>query len=86
MQPAPARTRSPWLIALILSSAVLVALVAPVVVAFARMYRGFHFPTDVIGGALLGVTWLAAMWAVILRPDHGGRPGKTAPADDAAGG
>ena len=30
----------------------------PIAVAVARMYRGAHFPTDVIGGALLGIVWL----------------------------
>jgi membrane-associated phospholipid phosphatase len=48
------------------------AVVAPVVVGFARMYRGFHYPTDVMAGALLGVLWVAAMWAVILRPADDG--------------
>jgi undecaprenyl-diphosphatase len=32
----------------------------PLLVASSRMYRGMHFLTDVLGGALLGVVWLAA--------------------------
>ena len=31
------------------------AIVIPVLVAFARMYRGMHHPLDVAGGALLGI-------------------------------
>ena len=43
--------------------AVAVAVVAPVIVGLCRMYRGFHYPTDVLAGALLGALWLAATWA-----------------------
>jgi membrane-associated phospholipid phosphatase len=32
----------------------------PLLVASSRMYRGMHFLTDVLGGALLGVVWLGA--------------------------
>ena len=52
----------------------------PLLVASSRLYRGMHFFTDVLGGALLGVVWLGATvrgirlgvahWA--LR--HGGGP------------
>jgi membrane-associated phospholipid phosphatase len=28
-------------------------------VALSRMYRGMHYPTDVLAGALLGAGWLA---------------------------
>jgi undecaprenyl-diphosphatase len=38
----------------------------PVVVAMSRMYRGMHYPTDVIAGALLGCCWLAVTSAVLL--------------------
>jgi membrane-associated phospholipid phosphatase len=47
--------------------AVSVAVVMPICVAFARLYRGMHFLTDVMGGALLAVLWLAVTWAVVLR-------------------
>jgi membrane-associated phospholipid phosphatase len=32
----------------------------PLLVASSRLYRGMHFLTDVLGGALLGVVWLGA--------------------------
>lgn len=34
------------------------AVAAPILVGAARMYRGMHFLTDVIAGALLGIVWL----------------------------
>jgi membrane-associated phospholipid phosphatase len=51
-----------WLRTLATAAAVLV----PVVVAMSRMYRGMHYPTDVIAGALLGCCWLAVTSAVLL--------------------
>jgi undecaprenyl-diphosphatase len=47
--------------------AVLGAVVLPVCVALARMYRGMHFPTDILGSVLLAVLWLTITSAVILR-------------------
>jgi membrane-associated phospholipid phosphatase len=50
------------------------ALVVTVIIAsavgFARMYRGFHYPTDVLAGALLGSFWLAVTWTLLLRPEE----------------
>lgn len=37
------------------------AVVIPVVVASSRMYRGMHYPSDVLGGVLLGTVWLLAV-------------------------
>ena len=44
------RTRERWL----RSVAVALALILPIFVALARMYRGMHYFTDVVMGALLG--------------------------------
>ncbi len=42
------------------------AILLPIMVAASRLYRGMHYPTDVIGGALLGFTWLrVALYAVL---------------------
>jgi membrane-associated phospholipid phosphatase len=47
--------------------AVIVGVAIPLCVAFARLYRGMHFPTDVFGGAVLGLAWLVVTWAIVLR-------------------
>jgi len=42
-----------------LANLICVSLIAvPVAVGLARLYRGAHFPTDVLAGAVLGVVWL----------------------------
>jgi membrane-associated phospholipid phosphatase len=48
---------------------VLVAVAVPLLVGGSRLYRGMHFPTDVLAGLLLGSAWLSAV-AVRLRPDR----------------
>lgn len=59
-------TRRTWLRWL----AVTVAFLIPLAVGASRLYRGMHFPTDVLAGLLLGSTWLATV-VTLLRP--GGR-------------
>jgi undecaprenyl-diphosphatase len=44
-----------------------VAVLITAVVAYCRMYRGFHFPTDVIVGAVVGTTCLVVSWMGIGR-------------------
>jgi membrane-associated phospholipid phosphatase len=56
-------TRRRWIRAL----TVAVAAIIPVCVALARLYRGMHFLTDVIFGALLGGTSVIASYMVIRR-------------------
>jgi undecaprenyl-diphosphatase len=43
-----------------------VLLLVPVFVAFSRLYRGMHYPSDVLAGALLGGTWLLLVTATLL--------------------
>ncbi len=58
-------------------AAVVLAVVAPLLVAFARVYRGVHDLTDVVAGAVMGAVWLAVIWYVLARhfaPDASSRP------------
>jgi undecaprenyl-diphosphatase len=54
--------------------AVVVAAVVIAAVALARLYYGVHYPTDVLGGLLLGLSWVAMCWWVIIRPTGADRP------------
>jgi membrane-associated phospholipid phosphatase len=42
------------------------AVAVPIAVAGSRLYRGMHFPTDVMAGALLGILWLTIVSRVVL--------------------
>ncbi|MGH8866924.1 MAG: phosphatase PAP2 family protein [Actinomycetes bacterium] len=42
-------------------------------VSFTRVALGVHFTSDVLAGALLGLTWLAAV-TLLVRPAPGGKP------------
>ena len=48
---------------------VVVIVAVPVIVAWARMYRGMHYLTDVIAGALLGAASVIAVVVVVRRAD-----------------
>ena len=37
---------------------VAIGVLVPLVVALSRVYRGMHYTTDVLGGMILGATWL----------------------------
>jgi len=43
-----------------------VLILVPVAVGLARLYRGAHYPTDVLGGALLGLVWLSLVVKTLL--------------------
>ena len=70
------------------------AIVMPVMIALARMYRGEHHPTDILGSLLFAALWLTATTMLIrptkgglaladrmLRPEGAGRGRETASAD-----
>ena len=42
------------------------AVVIVVLVGFARMYRGFHYPTDILAGIVLGTIWLAVAYRYLV--------------------
>jgi len=48
--------------------AVVIAIAVPIVVGLSRLYRGMHYPTDVLAGALLGALWLLTVTLVLMRP------------------
>jgi undecaprenyl-diphosphatase len=56
------RYRRTWVTVL----AIVLAVALPVVVASARLYRGMHHLTDVLGGAVLGGAWLAVVVVLVL--------------------
>jgi undecaprenyl-diphosphatase len=64
--------------ALLRAGAVAVAVGVPLLVVVSRLYRGMHFPSDVVAGLLLGTAWLVAATrqVLILGP---GRPAGSRP-------
>jgi undecaprenyl-diphosphatase len=47
------------------------AIVMPVIVATARLYRGEHHPTDILASLLFAALWLTAT-ALLIKPNKGG--------------
>jgi undecaprenyl-diphosphatase len=70
-------SRHRWLSAV----AVFVCAAIPLTIAGSRVYRGMHYPTDVLAGALLGVIWLSTVLFYVRRHDAGGRRGAAVDAD-----
>jgi membrane-associated phospholipid phosphatase len=61
--------------------AVVLCAAVPLTIAGSRVYRGMHYPTDVLVGALLGAIWLTIV-IVYMRNHHaGGRRDATVNAD-----
>ncbi len=47
------------------------AIVMPVMIALARMYRGEHHPTDILASLLFAALWLTAT-TMLIKPAEGG--------------
>ena len=45
----------------------------PLLIAGSRVYRGMHYPTDVLAGVLLGAIWLTVVIFYVRTHDAGGR-------------
>jgi len=54
--------------------AAVVLFLVPVYVGLSRLYRGMHYPTDVLAGTLLGGLWLLWVTKTLLRPAAGDTP------------
>jgi len=52
--------------------AVAIAVAVPLIVGFSRLYRGMHFPSDVLAGALLALIWLTVC-VKLIHPAEVGR-------------
>ena len=52
-------------------AAIGIAIVLPLAVAWARMYQGMHFPSDVLVSLTFGSLWLAACWWAFDPRAHG---------------
>jgi undecaprenyl-diphosphatase len=53
--------------------AVVVCAAVPLMIGSSRLYRGMHYPTDVIVGVLLGAIWLTVVIFYVRTHDAGGR-------------
>jgi membrane-associated phospholipid phosphatase len=61
---------APWPSAAVRRVALCLAALLALGVGFSRVYLGVHFPTDVIGGLLLGTAWSCVwlLWWVRMKP------------------
>jgi membrane-associated phospholipid phosphatase len=62
-------SRKRWVVVL----AVIVCAAVPLTIAISRVYRGMHYPTDVLAGALLGAIWLSIVVFYVRTHDEGRR-------------
>ncbi len=44
--------------------------IVPVLVGYSRIYLGVHYPGDILGGALVGITW-AIIFSKMFKLSHG---------------
>ena len=61
--------------------AVVVCAAVPLLIAGSRVYRGMHYPTDVLAGLLLGSLWLTVVVYYVRTRDAGGRRDAAVDAD-----
>ena len=61
--------------------AVVICAAVPLTIAGSRVYRGMHYPTDVLAGALLGAIWLTIVIFYVRSHDAGGRRDAAVDAD-----
>ena len=62
-------------------AAVVVCAAVPLLIAGSRVYRGMHYPTDVLAGLLLGATWLTVVVFYVRTHDSGDRRNTAVDAD-----
>lgn len=60
---------------------VLLCAAIPLTIACSRVYRGMHYPTDVLAGVLLGTIWLSIVIFYVRSQDAGGSPHAAVDAD-----
>jgi undecaprenyl-diphosphatase len=70
------RARWAWLI-------LVPAILVPLLVAGARMYRGMHHPTDILGSLVLAAAWIPLVWLAVQPNRDLQEPAPTAPAPPA---
>ncbi len=62
------------LVSLVWRRASLLALLSAVLVSFSRIYLGQHYPSDLLGGAIVGVSVATAVYGCWYRPAGVTRP------------
>jgi undecaprenyl-diphosphatase len=61
---------APWVSPALRRAALALAALLALGIGFSRVYVGVHYPSDVVGGLLLGTAWsgLSLLWAARKRP------------------